>query len=92
MIEKEITIKNKYGLHARPSATFVQAASQFKSDIALIKGDKIANGKSIISIMVLAAECGSKLKLQVDGEDQEEALETLTQLVDNKFNSNEEDL
>jgi phosphocarrier protein HPr len=92
MIEREITIKNKYGLHARPSAAFVQAASQFKSDIYLVNEDRLANGKSIISLMVLAAECGAKIILRIDGDDEKEAMEALVKLVGNKFNIKEEDL
>ena len=92
MVEKEVVIKNKYGLHARPSAAFVQAASQFSSDISLINEDKIANGKSIISLMVLAAECGAKILLRVNGKDEEEALDALVKLVGNKFNLKEEEL
>jgi len=92
MIEKEVIIKNKYGLHARPSAAFVQAASQFASDITLINDDKIANGKSIISLMVLAAECGAKIILKTSGKDETEAMDALVKLVANKFNIKEEDL
>jgi phosphocarrier protein len=92
MIEREVEIKNNYGLHARPSAAFVQLASQFKSDIYIISNDKLANGKSIISIMVLAAECGAKIKLRIQGTDESEAAEALVSLVNNKFNIKEEDL
>jgi phosphocarrier protein HPr len=92
MIEREIVIKNKYGLHARPSAAFVQAASQFKSDIYLVNEDRLANGKSIISLMVLAAECGARIILRIDGPDEKEAMEALVKLVSNKFNIKEEDL
>jgi phosphocarrier protein len=92
MIEKEVVIQNKYGLHARPSAAFVQAASQFESEIILINEDRIANGKSIISLMVLAAESGARITLKVDGSDETEAMDTLVRLVENKFNIKEEDL
>ena len=92
MIEREVVIKNKYGLHARPSAAFVQAASQFAADISLINEDKIANGKSIISLMVLAAECGAKITLRANGSDETEAMDALVKLINNKFNIKEEDL
>lgn len=92
MIEKEIVIKNQYGLHARPSASFVQVASQFESEIFLINDDKLANGKSIISLMVLAAESGARLTLRITGPDEEEAANALVNLIDNKFNIKEEDL
>lgn len=92
MIERSVTIRNKYGLHARPSAAFVQAASQFNSEIFLLNEDRIANGKSIISLMVLAAECGAKITLRIDGDDESEAMDALVKLVGNKFNIKEEDL
>ncbi|MFH0921178.1 MAG: HPr family phosphocarrier protein [Fibrobacterota bacterium] len=92
MTEREIIIRNKYGLHARPSAAFVQAASQFKSDIYLVNEDRLANGKSIISLMVLAAECGARVTLRIDGDDEAEAMEALVKLINNKFNIKEEDL
>ncbi|OGJ87643.1 MAG: hypothetical protein A2268_04350 [Candidatus Raymondbacteria bacterium RifOxyA12_full_50_37] len=92
MVERIVEIKNKYGLHARPSAAFVQAASQFKSDIFVVNDDKLANGKSIISIMVLAAECGAKITLRIEGEDENEAMAALVKLIENKFNIREEDL
>lgn len=92
MIEREVIIRNKYGLHARPSAAFVQVASQFKSDIFVTYEDKMANGKSIISIMILAAECGAKIRLKITGDDEEEAMEALSGLIENKFNFKEEDL
>ncbi|MGE5789327.1 MAG: HPr family phosphocarrier protein [Syntrophaceae bacterium] len=92
MIERDAIIRNKYGLHARPSAAFVQVASQFKSDISVLHEDKLANGKSIISIMILAAECGARIRLRIDGDDEEEAMEALLNLINNKFNFKEEDL
>jgi len=70
----------------------VQAASQFKSDIYLVNEDRLANGKSIISLMVLAAECGARVILRIDGDDENEAMEALVKLVNNKFNIKEEDL
>jgi len=92
MIERDAVIRNKYGLHARPSAAFVQVASQFKSDISVLYEDKLANGKSIISIMILAAECGARIRLKIDGDDEEEAMEAILNLISNKFNFKEEDL
>jgi phosphocarrier protein HPr len=92
MIERDAIIRNKYGLHARPSAAFVQVASQFKSDISVVYEDKVANGKSIISIMILAAECGAKIRLKISGDDEEEAMEAILNLINNKFNFKEEDL
>lgn len=85
MVEKEIVVKNKLGLHARPSALFVRNASKFKSDITLIKDGVEVNGKSIMGLMMLAAEMGSKITIRADGEDEEKALDALVTLFENKF-------
>lgn len=86
MIKEKIKIKNKLGLHARPAALFVQTAAQFKSDVFLERDEHEVNGKSIMGVMMLAAEMGSELTLTVNGEDEEEALAALTELARNKFN------
>jgi len=86
MIERTIKIKNKLGLHARPAAVFVKTASRFKSDIFLIKDGQQVNGKSIMGVLMLAAEKGSEVTLRIDGEDEIAAMETLLQLFENKFN------
>ena len=85
MVEKEVQITNKLGLHARPAAMVVQTASKFTSEIRLIKDDLEINGKSIMGVMMLAAEKGSILKIRVEGEDETEALEKLIQLFESKF-------
>lgn len=77
MLEKSIIIRNKSGLHARPAALFVQIANKFNSDIIVKKGKEEVNGKSIMGIMMLAAECGSKIHLKINGEDAEEAMREL---------------
>ena len=74
------------GLHARPAAQFVKVASKFKSDVYLSKNNREVNGKSIMGVMMLAAEMGSELTITVDGQDQEHAIEALVELVNNKFN------
>lgn len=76
-VEKEIIIKNKTGLHARPAALFVQLASKYDSEITVIKDGQEANGKSIMAILMLAAEKGAKITIIVDGEDAEAAAEEL---------------
>jgi phosphocarrier protein len=83
----EVMIKNKAGLHARPSSLFVQTATEFDSDI-LVKCDKEeVNGKSIMGLMLLAAEQGRTLVLTADGPDEEQALEALRKLIEvDKFN------
>jgi len=86
MIRKKIKIVNKLGLHARPCSMFVKAASNFRSEIKIQKDDMLVNGKSIMGVMMLAAECGSELEILLEGIDAEEALETLENLVSSKFN------
>ena len=65
MVVSEIIIQNQYGLHARPSAAFVEIASRFESDVTLKKGNVEVNGKSIMGLLMLAAEKGSKVTLIV---------------------------
>ncbi len=84
-----ITVVNKLGMHARASAKFVNLASQFKSDITLERNGHQANGKSIMGIMMLAAGQGSRLILRVDGKDEDEAMQALRNLMDNRFGEEE---
>jgi len=86
MIEREIEIKNKLGLHARPAALFVKTASSFNSKIEVCRDDTVIDGKSIMGLMMLAAESGSKLKLKIDGDDEERAMEKLVKLIEENFN------
>jgi phosphotransferase system HPr (HPr) family protein len=82
MIEKDIIIKNKTGLHARPAAIIVQRANKYHADIFLEKdGDKI-NAKSIMGVMMLAAAEGAALKIIADGEDEMVAVETISALLE----------
>lgn len=89
MLEQQITIINKLGLHARASAKFVSHASQYSSNITLIKKDKTVNGKSIMGVMMLAAGPGTILTLQIDGEDEAAALLDLTALINERFGERE---
>lgn len=86
MIKAELKIQNKLGLHARPAALFVQEAGKFESSIMVSKDDVEVNGKSVMGMMMLAAECGSTLKLSIKGKDEQQALAALQQLFNNKFN------
>lgn len=87
MKKVEVTIKNKAGLHARPSSLFVQTASKYDSDINVIFDDEIINGKSIMGLMLLAAEQGRVLTLECDGDDEEEMIRDLIDLIEvKKFN------
>lgn len=80
-IKREIVIKGKQGLHARPAALFVQIANKFDSDIFVIKDDKEVNGKSIMGILMLAAEKGTKVCLKAIGPDAEKAVTELEKIL-----------
>ena len=85
MIERTVTIANKNGLHARPAAEIVKTAAKFKSDITLVRDDLEVNGKSIMGVMMLAAEYGATLVLRADGTDAEDAVRALAKLIESKF-------
>ncbi len=85
MIQKKVKVQNKLGLHARPAALFVKAAAKFKSNVFLRRDDHEVNGKSIMGVMMLAAEKGSELTITVDGDDEEQAMAALLALFENKF-------
>jgi len=80
-----VTIKNRLGMHARPAALFVKTASQFKSDVSVMKDGLEVNGKSIMGVMMLAAEQGSQLVIRAHGEDEKEAIAALEKLIEDKF-------
>jgi phosphocarrier protein HPr len=77
MTEKTLIIENRLGLHARPAALFVQMAAQFSSNVFLIKDGFEVNGKSILSVLMLAAEKGSEITIKTDGKDENDAMEML---------------
>jgi len=81
ILERTVTIKNKQGLHARPAALFVQIANKFDSDVTVIKGKNKVNGKSIMGIMMLEAGKGSKVTIVTKGEDAQQAMTELEQLL-----------
>lgn len=85
MIERQATIVNQEGLHARPAARIVRLASSFASDIELAKDGLEVNGKSIMGVMMLAAECGSAITIRADGADAEQAVQALADLVASGF-------
>jgi phosphotransferase system HPr (HPr) family protein len=80
-IKKEIVVKNKTGLHARPAAIFVQIANKYESEITIIKDDQEVNGKSIMGILMLAAEKGSRITMIANGDDAEKAVEELSEVL-----------
>ena len=85
MIERELQILNKNGLHARPAAEIVKLAAKFQSEIIVVKDDLDVNGKSIMGVMMLAAEQGSTLRVKADGPDAEQAVNAIADLVARKF-------
>ncbi len=85
MIELEVAIKNRAGLHTRPAATLVKLASKYKSNFFIYKDGIEINGKSIIGVMTLAAERGSTLSLRFDGPDETEAADAMRELFDRGF-------
>ena len=85
MLEQQFTIINKLGLHARASALFVKTASQFKSDIKVMRDGVEVNGKSIMGIMMLAAAKGTEIELNVAGIDEADAFNVLGALIRNGF-------
>ena len=85
MLNKEITIINKLGLHARAAAKFVSLASGFSSDINISRNGKTVNGKSIMGMMMLAASCGSTIELSINGEDEKNAMQQIEQLIQDRF-------
>ena len=85
MIEKEVVIRNRAGLHTRPAATLVKMAAKFKSEFFIVKDGVEINGKSIIGVMTLAAEQGSTLMLRFDGEDEGEACSAIVELFERGF-------
>lgn len=89
MTSTNITIVNKLGLHARAAAKFVTLASQFNCEIEVKRGDRTVNGKSIMGVMLLAAAKGTELEIVANGEQEEEALKALCELVNNKFDEAE---
>lgn len=89
MRQQDVEIINKLGLHARASAKLTQLATQFKSEIWMSRGNRRINAKSIMGVMMLAAAKGSIVSIEVDGEDEEIAIQALSDLMTNKFGENE---
>jgi phosphocarrier protein len=85
MSERSVQIVNKNGLHARPAAEIVKTAARFASDVTIVRDDLEVNGKSIMGVMMLAAEFGSTITLRASGPDQDAAVEALADLVSSKF-------
>jgi phosphocarrier protein len=85
MTERCVRVLNKNGLHARPAAEIVKVASRFQSDITMVRDDLEVNGKSIMGVMMLAAEYGAELLVRADGPDAEKAVDAIASLIADKF-------
>ena len=85
MCEREVRIENRNGLHARPAAEIVKAASKFRSEVTIRRDDMEVNGKSIMGVMMLAAEYGTTIWLRANGDDAEQAVDALAALVASRF-------
>ena len=85
MIRANVTISNKLGLHARASAKFTKLAGTFRSDVSMSRGERSVNAKSIMGVMMLAAGLGSEVQIEVNGDDEQSAIDALLALINDKF-------
>lgn len=85
MTERVLKISNRLGLHARPAALFVQEAARFRCSVMVVKDGLEVNGKSVMGLMLLAAESGSKLTIKADGPDEAQALDALQKIFERNF-------
>ena len=81
MVERSVEIVNKLGIHARPAAEIVKTAAKFKSNITIVRDDLEVNGKSIMGVMMLAAECGSSILIRAEGVDEQAAIDALSAII-----------
>ena len=89
MLQREVEIINKLGLHARASARLTQVAGQFQSNVWVSRNGRRVNAKSIMGVMMLAAAQGVKIMVETDGPDEEEAMQAVTGLIAGRFDENE---
>jgi phosphocarrier protein len=89
MLERDIEIINKLGLHARASAKLTQTASKFASEVWLSRNGKRINGKSIMGVMMLAAAKGARIHIETNGADEDSAMDALVALIEDKFGEGE---
>ena len=85
MVTKSVTINNQVGLHARPATFFIQKANEFRSSIWVEKDDRKVNAKSLLGVLSLGIVCGTEINLIADGPDEEQAVDTLAELVNSQF-------
>ncbi|MBI2350460.1 MAG: HPr family phosphocarrier protein [Deltaproteobacteria bacterium] len=86
---KKLEIKNKLGLHARAAALLVQTVNRFSAEVKITKDGQVVDGRSILGVLTLAATRGSKIQVEADGEDAEEAMRAVEKLVEKKFYESE---
>ena len=84
-VERSVQIVNEAGIHARPAAEIVKTAARFKSEIMIVKDGLDVNAKSIMGVMMLAAECGSTVVLRADGDDAQAAIDAIADVIANGF-------
>jgi phosphocarrier protein HPr len=89
MIQQEVEIINKLGLHARASAKLTQLAAKFQSEVWMTRNKRRVNAKSIMGVMMLAAGKGSKVVIEASGQDEKECFDALVELINNKFGEGE---
>ena len=89
MISRQVTIINKLGLHARAAAKLVNVASAHAAEVWVRKSGQEVNGKSIMGVMMLAASCGTEIELVTDGEEEQQAMEALVNLIADRFGEGE---
>ena len=85
MVSKDVTVKNQVGLHARPATFFIQKANEFKSSIWIEKEERKVNAKSLLGVLSLGITKGTEIKIIADGEDSEEAVDGLVELITSEF-------
>jgi phosphocarrier protein len=85
MIERSVQIANRNGLHARPAAEIVKTSAKFKSEITIVRDDLEVNGKSIMGVMMLAAEFGATLRIRAHGPDAQQAVDAIAELIAQRF-------
>jgi len=85
MVERSVQVQNSHGIHARPAAEIVKVAARFRSAITIIRDDLEVNGKSIMGVMMLAAECGATIIIRAVGDDEAAAADALVALINTRF-------
>jgi phosphocarrier protein len=85
MVERSVQVQNSHGIHARPAAEIVKVAARFRSGITIIRDDLEVNGKSIMGVMMLAAECGATIVIRAVGDDEQAAADALVAVINSKF-------